>query len=105
MKDLLDQAMLLGKESPERNAEKNTSCTFDTAKHKPQELLQCVFRSLHSSQEKLSFATLKLLDLLLHKASPYTLNHLYLYSIQRTVSKSLQLHHGNQQLFQVANMA
>lgn len=56
-------------------------------------------------KEKLAFTTLKLLDLFLEKNIPEILDHLFLNSVQRSVSKALQSHHGNQQLFQVQSVS
>ena len=70
--------------SPDR---KRDLVSYRFKDHKPKEILQCIFRSLHNEQEKLSFTTLKLLDMLLEKNIPKVLDHLLFNSVKRSTSK------------------
>jgi hypothetical protein len=85
----------LKSDSPDYRKEREN---YNKDKHMPIEILQALFRSLHRGEEKLSFAVLKLFDLILEKCGPSSLDHLFINSIQRTVSKSLQNYNSNQQL-------
>jgi len=68
----------------ERRAE---AFAYNTQAHKPRDLLQCLFRSLHDEREKLSFTVLKLIDMLIERNVPKVLHHLLFAGVERSVAK------------------
>ncbi len=67
MQNIIDKALtkieyVQMADSPVKRKERNK---FNHEKHRSLSILQCLFRSLHRSEEKLSFAVLKLFDLIL----------------------------------------
>lgn len=106
MQHIIDDALDALHESDSPNSPvKNAKPVYMHDKHQPVDILRVLFKSLQVQQEKLGFTVLKLVDLFLEKGVPEVMEALFLGSVQRIVSKSLQSHHGNQQLFQVMRVA
>ncbi|CDW80011.1 UNKNOWN [Stylonychia lemnae] len=72
--------------------------------HKSKQLLQMLFKNLHKKEEKIGFTVLKFLDLILEKNIIEINDALFLQSIQKYVSTSIQ-GHNNQQSIQVSSIS
>eukprot|EP00347_Sterkiella_histriomuscorum_P013006 403366373 len=77
--------------------------TYNIQQHKCKQLLQTMFKCLQRKDEKLGFVVLKFLDLLLEKNIPEINDMLFMQSIQKYVSTSVQ-GHNNQQSIQISSI-
>jgi hypothetical protein len=66
-------------DSPEKRTESRS--IYNLEKHEINGILNCIAKAIYSSEEKLSFTVLKLLDMFLEKNVPEVLDNLFLKSI------------------------